>query len=406
MGAPIRFLFDNDFAAPPPEIVPDIEDETEEDVPKIELEVHLEELRKIEAAAYERGLADGQTTAEAIAQEQLASKSERLAESADKMITMIDVDLKRIEADSTALCATIAKKIAGYALEQFPETQVLGLVEECLAPLRDVRHLAVRVNEQDVDKLKEPIETLAAKNGFEGRLLILGEPETLPGDCRIEWADGGVLFERDAIVGSVDGLILDFLGPENTNYETGIEPVIDDRAEQNAESQAEHEPASGDALDDMAAMVAAAAEETVLQEGVSSEPSPSDNGQSESGQSDSDPSDVGPSGIDSDAPGADEYPGQDFDGSQDFRGVDAQSAEDPLTGPVDGDEPEDPQAAGTSLDDRVNGTDEPMETMGSGDEAPDEFETGLTDGIEGGNGDLERMETDPDSPMPEDMKHE
>ena len=34
--------------------------------------------------------------------------------------------------------------------------------------------------------------TIARAHGFEGRLVVLGEPGIAVGDCRIEWADGGV----------------------------------------------------------------------------------------------------------------------------------------------------------------------------------------------------------------------
>ena len=225
MGAPIRFLFDNDFATPPPEVVAVSEEDQEEEVPKIELEIHLEEMRKADAAAYERGLQDGLRSVEAEAHQQVAQEARRLADAADKMITMVDADLRRIEVEATILCVAIAKKISGFALDNYPHIQVMSLVEECLAPLRDVRHLAIRVNEMDVEKLKQPIESLAAKSGFEGRLLILGEPETRPGDCRIEWADGGVVFERNAILASVDAAIRTYLGPAAAEYDiaTGLD---------------------------------------------------------------------------------------------------------------------------------------------------------------------------------------
>jgi hypothetical protein len=37
------------------------------------------------------------------------------------------------------------------------------------------------------------------EKGFEGRLVILGEPEIVRGDCHIEWADGGILRDRKAL---------------------------------------------------------------------------------------------------------------------------------------------------------------------------------------------------------------
>lgn len=227
MGAPVRFLFDNDFTAPPPEVVVVPEEEVEEEVPKVDLEIHLQELKNAEAAAYQRGFAEGQQNAQAEVHEQLTLKTLRMSEAADKMIALIDGDLKRIESDAMVLSATIAKKIAGFALSHYSDDQIMGLITECLAPLRNVRHLAIRVNEAFVDRLKEPIENLAAKNGFEGRLLILGEPETKPGDCRIEWADGGILFERSEVVAAVDAAIIDYLGDATIDYETGLEMPAD-----------------------------------------------------------------------------------------------------------------------------------------------------------------------------------
>ncbi len=43
---------------------------------------------------------------------------------------------------------------------------------------------------------REKLDEIARAHGFEGRLVVLGEPGIGAGDCRIEWADGGV--NRDA----------------------------------------------------------------------------------------------------------------------------------------------------------------------------------------------------------------
>ena len=46
------------------------------------------------------------------------------------------------------------------------------------------------------------IDDIARAHGFPG-LVVLGEPSVAVGDCRIEWADGGI--NRDA--GLADGAI-------------------------------------------------------------------------------------------------------------------------------------------------------------------------------------------------------
>lgn len=207
MTNPVRFLFDNDFAAPPPDAtVPE-----EELIPMMPVAEHEARLAQVEAEAVERGRREGEEGAVAAAQNRLAAEAERLADAAHRMIEMLDGDMRRIEGQAVDLSAEIARRIAGHALDAYPQAQILALIEECLSPLRRVRHLAIRVNEAEAEHLKAPIEALAATNGFEGRLLILGEPDTAPGDCRIEWADGGILFEKQTVLEAVDQAVETFL---------------------------------------------------------------------------------------------------------------------------------------------------------------------------------------------------
>jgi len=45
-------------------------------------------------------------------------------------------------------------------------------------------------------KLQERLTQLSASNGFEGRVVLIGDDAMGESDCRVEWADGGV--EREA----------------------------------------------------------------------------------------------------------------------------------------------------------------------------------------------------------------
>ncbi len=40
------------------------------------------------------------------------------------------------------------------------------------------------------------LKRLARERGFEGRIVVLGEPDIALGDARLEWADGGIVRER------------------------------------------------------------------------------------------------------------------------------------------------------------------------------------------------------------------
>lgn len=68
-------------------------------------------------------------------------------------------------------------------------------------------HLVLRINDSLYEAAHDKIEKLAKQSGFEGRLVILAEPEIETGDCRIEWADGGVVLERAAIDAKINELV-------------------------------------------------------------------------------------------------------------------------------------------------------------------------------------------------------
>ena len=57
----------------------------------------------------------------------------------------------------------------------------------------------VRVAEHDLrDRAARGSKQIAQLHGFEGRLVVLAEPGMALGDCRIEWADGGLARDRAA----------------------------------------------------------------------------------------------------------------------------------------------------------------------------------------------------------------
>jgi flagellar assembly protein FliH len=66
----------------------------------------------------------------------------------------------------------------------------------------------VRVHDSLVEEAEALVKRLARERGYEGRLVVLGDPDMAAGDARIEWADGGIVRERARI----EAAVLDALG--------------------------------------------------------------------------------------------------------------------------------------------------------------------------------------------------
>ena len=196
MAAPARFLFDTDFTRPEPPPAP-----VEPPRPQIDLDQHLAEMvaleERVRAEAFEEGrqegFVEGRTDAEARAAERLADEAAALANAARALLGSLDAERLAIERTAADLALAAARRLAATLIDREPLAEIRALLADCLGPLRKAPHLVVRLAADDADALKPHVDRIARETGFEGRIVILGEDEVRRGDCRIEWADGGIL---------------------------------------------------------------------------------------------------------------------------------------------------------------------------------------------------------------------
>ncbi len=117
----------------------------------------------------------------------------------------------RLECEAVEVAVAVARKLAPALIAREPFAEIAALASECFRQLIAAPHIAVRVNDALYAVAKEKLDDIVRARSFEGRLVVLAEPDIALGDCRIEWADGGI--NRDsaaadaAISAAVDGYI-------------------------------------------------------------------------------------------------------------------------------------------------------------------------------------------------------
>ena len=104
----------------------------------------------------------------------------------------------RLEAEAVEVAVAVARKLAPALIAHEPLAEIEALAAECFNQLTAAPHVVVRVSDVTYQTARERLVEIARSRGFEGRLVILAEPEIAAGDCRIEWADGGVVRNRAA----------------------------------------------------------------------------------------------------------------------------------------------------------------------------------------------------------------
>ena len=198
-AAPAKFAFDLDFSHAPQK-------------KQALSEAEIERVRAEAAAeAYQRGLAEGRTTAEAKAADALAKAAERLAN--DMAATLKKTDAMRADyaREAIGLAKVVGQKFAAHLIARQPAAELEALFTDCLASLDKAPHIVVRCHPDLADLIKQKAGAAIARSGFEGRLIVLGDPDIRIGDGRIEWAEGGVVRDISTAATEIDRRIADYL---------------------------------------------------------------------------------------------------------------------------------------------------------------------------------------------------
>jgi flagellar assembly protein FliH len=196
-----KFLFDDDFGA----------SERVRDAEKRDQAAAAAELAEHVAAAEQRGYQAGFAAAQREAQVERDRRSamalEQIAQAMQAIAAGIGGVETRMETEAVDVAFAVARKLCGELVAAEPLAEITALVSDCFHQLVSTPHLAVRINDGLYEAARERIELLAKQSGFAGRLVLLSDPEIAGGDCKIEWADGGVVLERAAIEAKINELV-------------------------------------------------------------------------------------------------------------------------------------------------------------------------------------------------------
>jgi flagellar assembly protein FliH len=204
MAAPAKFLFDMDFSAP----------DKSRERPATPAEI-AQKIAAAEARAYRDGYDAGQREAKAESDRRTALALEEIGIGIQGIAARYSGIESRMETEAVDVAVAVARKLCSELVSAEPLGEITGLVSDCFSHLVSTPHLVVRISDSLYEAARERIERLAKQTGFEGRLVILAEPDIATGDCRIEWADGGVVLERAAIEAKIDELVGRYIASRN-----------------------------------------------------------------------------------------------------------------------------------------------------------------------------------------------
>jgi len=198
MKANAKYLFDEDFATG--------------EKPTISV-VEAERRRAdAESVAYRKGFAAAQDQAKSETAQKVAAAIAVIADAMARIEKGLAGIESRLESEAVEVAVAVGGKLAPELISRQPFAEVAALATDCFRHLVKTPHVAIRVAPDLYDEAKQKLEEIAAGRGFEGRLMVLSEAGLAAGDCRVEWADGGVNRDRAATENVINVSVARYLG--------------------------------------------------------------------------------------------------------------------------------------------------------------------------------------------------
>lgn len=174
------------------------------------------DLAAAEDSGFARGFAAGISTAENAITARMADTSARLATELADLFANMDAAKIANERAAIELALTFAKALAGAAIARAPIAPIAEAAQACFAHLEGVPHLVARVNEALIEETQAVLDRIAHERGFTGRMIVLGEPDIMPGDAKLSWADGGVTRDAKAVEEAVTQAVATWVADPST----------------------------------------------------------------------------------------------------------------------------------------------------------------------------------------------
>jgi|SRR5689334_16748464 flagellar assembly protein FliH len=201
MKAAAKYLFDEDFATG--------------EKPTITMVEHERRRVDAESQAYRKGFTAGEEQAQQEAAQRIAAALSVIADGLGRLDSALATIETRLETEAVEVAVAVAAKLAPALLAREPLAEISALATECFHHLVSTPQVAVRVGPAIYEVAKSKIEDIARERGFEGRLVILSDESLAPGDCRIEWTDGGVNRDQAATTLAIDEMVGRYISARN-----------------------------------------------------------------------------------------------------------------------------------------------------------------------------------------------
>lgn len=166
-----------------------------------------EDLAAARGEAQRIGIAAGKQEALSSIENLAANTLQNIAAAVDNIGAQHEQAILAVKQEAAQMAMVIAGKLAPALLQRQPLDEIKSLIMECLEMVPNEPRIVVRVNETLLDLLADDVNQLSAGGAFQGKVVLLGEPQMTDANCRVEWADGGAERNMDVLFQKIESAV-------------------------------------------------------------------------------------------------------------------------------------------------------------------------------------------------------
>lgn len=166
-----------------------------------------DEFDALKQESYESGFAAGQQAGADEHARKLLAVMERVVGKLDEAIAQQVEARKQQENDIQALAMAIARKILPDYLAKHGMGEMEAVLSRTLAEMIHEPRIVVRVHEPQFDDVNARIHAITTQKAYAGKIIVLADADIRPGDCRVEWADGGIERNTESTMKDIEAIL-------------------------------------------------------------------------------------------------------------------------------------------------------------------------------------------------------
>lgn len=167
----------------------------------------LEELEQARSEAHALGRQEGMADAMAGIEQQVARTLDTLFARVPKVFEQYATWAKAMETDALRLAVAMMRKLAPQLTRDRELPEVERVIREAFGFLTEQPKVMIRVAPALEEALRDRVQLMASRVGYEGQVVLVGDPELPADDCRVSWQAGAVERSLDDIWSQIDQII-------------------------------------------------------------------------------------------------------------------------------------------------------------------------------------------------------